>query len=565
MSSPNHSTSNIEDVFSSMNILNYTSVSSDYFPTSSESSSFNSSENFKDNMIPPVFLPFYNNPCLKDVQAFYAKELPISPPDPITSPAILTPSLVLPPSLIFEPRYFFVPGELLPPKKRILYTPTPPQIFEIGKKSLLDAVWITAAHVCVNAAQLELVLLRDFKENMLNCSAEVNAASENMLEVTTASEYQVNAATRAYIRCSDGSMTLKAGKFKILEWEERIEKCKEDEIEFGKWKSKVFDDKDLVGHNFFIYDHKLEKDDIESTRVTKPYEFESLFSLVRGCELLEVLSFEYLPPSSTKVMSTENGVNPLAPNPAHKSNFSLLSVLERERLTGPNYMDWMGNLRFTLRYQNKKYVMDEEIPTINDDSTQKEIKAHQKHYDDANKVSCIMASSMSPELQKTFENTWAYEMNQQLKEMFQAKESKEHLNVVKSLMACKPKPGASICYFVLEMKGSFDRLESMNMVFDAELSINIILSGLPADYNQILLSYQINEKETSIIELHSLLQTAKYKRKDESEIAPTSDPKEAVCFYCNTKGHWKRSCPKYLKDLKNGKVKKDSHSGSKGK
>ncbi|GJX44915.1 hypothetical protein Tco_0261591, partial [Tanacetum coccineum] len=35
-------------------------------------------------------------------------------------------------------------------------------------KSLLDVVWITAAHVCVNAAQLELVLLRDFKENMLS-------------------------------------------------------------------------------------------------------------------------------------------------------------------------------------------------------------------------------------------------------------------------------------------------------------------------------------------------------------------------------------------------------------
>ncbi|GKB53606.1 hypothetical protein Tco_0904359 [Tanacetum coccineum] len=94
MSSPNHSTSDIEDAFSSMNILNYTSVSSDYFSASSESSSFNSSENSKDNMIPPVFSPFYNNPCLKDVQAFYAKELPISPPDPITPPAILTPSPV---------------------------------------------------------------------------------------------------------------------------------------------------------------------------------------------------------------------------------------------------------------------------------------------------------------------------------------------------------------------------------------------------------------------------------------------------------------------------------------
>ncbi|GJX28560.1 reverse transcriptase domain-containing protein [Tanacetum coccineum] len=95
MSSPNHSTSDIEDAFSSMNILNYTSVSSDYFSASSESSSFNSLENSKDNKIPPIFSPFYNNPCLKDVQAFYAKELPIPSPDPITPPAILTPSPIL--------------------------------------------------------------------------------------------------------------------------------------------------------------------------------------------------------------------------------------------------------------------------------------------------------------------------------------------------------------------------------------------------------------------------------------------------------------------------------------
>ncbi|GKB82768.1 hypothetical protein Tco_0949663, partial [Tanacetum coccineum] len=58
----------------------------------------------------------------------------------------------------------------------------------VGIKSLFDVVWITAAHVCVNAAQLELVLLKDFKEYMLITTAstklrqpaEVNAASENM-------------------------------------------------------------------------------------------------------------------------------------------------------------------------------------------------------------------------------------------------------------------------------------------------------------------------------------------------------------------------------------------------
>ncbi|GJY08131.1 hypothetical protein Tco_0375185 [Tanacetum coccineum] len=160
MSSPNRSTSDLEDAFSSMNILNYTLVSSDYFPASSESRYFNSSKNSTDNMIPPVFSSFYNNLYLKNVQAFYAKELPISSPDPITLPTILTPSLVLPPSLLFDPRYFFIPEELLPPKKRIcssssssttlsnpsrnqtcdlvspsssVYTPTTPQILEIGK------------------------------------------------------------------------------------------------------------------------------------------------------------------------------------------------------------------------------------------------------------------------------------------------------------------------------------------------------------------------------------------------------------------------------------------------
>ncbi|GKC46986.1 hypothetical protein Tco_1064708, partial [Tanacetum coccineum] len=73
MSSLNRSTSDIEDTFSSMNILKYTSVSSDYFPASVGSSSFNSTKNSKENMIPPLFSSFYNNPYFKNVQAFYAK------------------------------------------------------------------------------------------------------------------------------------------------------------------------------------------------------------------------------------------------------------------------------------------------------------------------------------------------------------------------------------------------------------------------------------------------------------------------------------------------------------
>ncbi|GJW70442.1 hypothetical protein Tco_0127359 [Tanacetum coccineum] len=86
----------MENAFSTMNIHNYTSASS----ATSGSTSFNSSEDSRDGMIPPTFSLFYNNPYLKNVQAFYAKESPIPPPDPITLQVILTPSPILPPSLL---------------------------------------------------------------------------------------------------------------------------------------------------------------------------------------------------------------------------------------------------------------------------------------------------------------------------------------------------------------------------------------------------------------------------------------------------------------------------------
>ncbi|GJV32364.1 hypothetical protein Tco_1392764 [Tanacetum coccineum] len=137
MSSPNHSTSDTKDAFSSMNILNYTSVSLDYFLASSGSSSFNSSENSKDNMIPPVFSHFYNNPYLKDVQAFYAKESPVSPPTPITPQTELLPSKkqTYLPSLSSTNPSRNQTCDLVSPSFSV-YTPTPPQIFEIGKSSI---------------------------------------------------------------------------------------------------------------------------------------------------------------------------------------------------------------------------------------------------------------------------------------------------------------------------------------------------------------------------------------------------------------------------------------------
>nr|GEU79348.1 hypothetical protein [Tanacetum cinerariifolium] len=152
MSSPNHPTSNIKDAFSS-NFSDYTTASPE-----------NISPHPPDNLSKYLFTSLSISP-FHNVQAYnvVANKPPIPPQDLITPPTILTPSLVLPPSPLFDPRRFFVPKELLPPKKQIhplyfsstmlsnssrkqacilvppsfsTYTPTPPQIYELGKCSI---------------------------------------------------------------------------------------------------------------------------------------------------------------------------------------------------------------------------------------------------------------------------------------------------------------------------------------------------------------------------------------------------------------------------------------------
>nr|GEV65410.1 uncharacterized mitochondrial protein AtMg00810-like [Tanacetum cinerariifolium] len=76
MSSPDHSTSNNEDAFS-FSILDCVSTIPDYSLASS-GKTYSNALNNSTGKIPLEFSPFYN---MKDIQAFYAKELPIPPPE----------------------------------------------------------------------------------------------------------------------------------------------------------------------------------------------------------------------------------------------------------------------------------------------------------------------------------------------------------------------------------------------------------------------------------------------------------------------------------------------------
>nr|GEY67166.1 hypothetical protein [Tanacetum cinerariifolium] len=79
-------------------------ASLEYVPTSRGKTYSSSSNSF--GVVPIAsssLLLFHNDPYKKVLQAFYAKESPIPPPNHITPPVILTSSPVLPPSPLFNP------------------------------------------------------------------------------------------------------------------------------------------------------------------------------------------------------------------------------------------------------------------------------------------------------------------------------------------------------------------------------------------------------------------------------------------------------------------------------
>ncbi|GJU32534.1 hypothetical protein Tco_1176123 [Tanacetum coccineum] len=134
MSSPNHPTSDIEELFCLTSRQYPNPASPDYVPAS-PGKTYSSSSNNSFGVVPivsPTLSLFHDDPYMKVMHAYYAKESPIPPP------TIVPPSTML--SLMFNPQEFFLLEELLSPKKQghnqsFSSTSALPQEFEIPREA----------------------------------------------------------------------------------------------------------------------------------------------------------------------------------------------------------------------------------------------------------------------------------------------------------------------------------------------------------------------------------------------------------------------------------------------
>ena len=103
-----------------------------------------------------------------------------------------------------------------------------------------------------------------------------------------------------------------------------------------------------------------------------------------------------------------------------------------------------------------------------------------------------MLATMSPELQKQFEDSEAYQMWVSLKEMFQARARHEQYVTTKALTTCKMAPGTPVSAHVLKMKGYIDTLEKLGIAIPQGLAIDLILGSLPESFDSFIMTYNMN-------------------------------------------------------------------------
>ena len=126
------------------------------------------------------------------------------------------------------------------------------------------------------------------------------------------------------------------------------------------------------------------------------------------------------------------------------SNVNLRSILDNNKLTRPNFLDWFRNLKIVLMAEKIAYDLNRLLPKSPPvDASGSYQSAYQKHIADSEMASCIMLASMTTELQMQHKTMEADDIVIHLKELFDKSARFERFEISKLLFSTKMKVGTS--------------------------------------------------------------------------------------------------------------------------
>ncbi|KAL4279603.1 hypothetical protein GQ457_03G017960 [Hibiscus cannabinus] len=166
-------------------------------------------------------------------------------------------------------------------------------------------------------------------------------------------------------------------------------------------------------------------------------------------------------------------------------------------------------MRIVLKQERKEYVIEEPVPndpSVNAPRADKD--KFRKYMDDMVDVRCLMLATMTTELQKQHEDMVAYEMIQNLKEIYEGKSRQERYETSKALFQCKMSEGSPVGAHVIKMMGYIQTLEKLGFPLNDELAIDVVMKSLLDSFNQFVLDFNMNGINKNLPQLLGMLRTA---------------------------------------------------------
>ncbi|GJX09185.1 hypothetical protein Tco_0199044 [Tanacetum coccineum] len=223
------------------------------------------------------------------------------------------------------------------------------------------------------------------------------------------------------------------------------------------------------------------------------------------------------------------------------NNYVFRAFFEKQRLTGPNFIDWYRNLQIVLLVEDKLPFLEQPIPVMPIPPARQVLPpdvlaTHSAWVKASKEIASVMLMTMDPNIQKNLEQLGAYDMLKELKTFY------------------------------------IDNLERLGHAMTQNLAVSLILVSLRKEYNSFVQNYNMHDMGKTVTELHAMLKLHE-QTLSKKEVAPAlhairagkpkippppnkdNPAKDAICHQCGDVGDSKRNCPQYLAELlKNKKL-----------
>ncbi|GJT34898.1 zinc finger, CCHC-type containing protein [Tanacetum coccineum] len=258
-------------------------------------------------------------------------------------------------------------------------------------------------------------------------------------------------------------------------------------------------------------------------------------------KVLSIRESHNLRDSNSKKMTTSSA-----------NNSVFRGFFEKQKLTGPNFIDWYRQLRIVLSIEDKLNYLEQPLPPApvapeGQQVAPEIIAAHNAWIKGSKEIVGLMLMTMEPEIQRNLENL--------------------HAKGVKNSVCSTSRAGASSDYARFSFLQAGRRAVCQLLRFEnEELYRQSRAFGAPRDtwpcINELHAMLKLHEQtlpKNNAPALH-VIRAGKIPPPSKRE-----DPtKDSICYKCGKIGHWKRkrNRPQYLAELL--KKKKNAASGAGG-